>query len=181
MNADLIRMIFSARRKSFIALILLVFVNAGLYIYYAAYLEPRVNALQTLWADKRLMSASGAILDTAAVYRQGIADLATFRSRMPLKKEFVDFIGELFETASNNSLKVGTITYTPSRLKGENLISFSIGLNVSGKYAAIKSFVSDMERIRQIAVIDNISLKGKSDEESVDMKIQMTAYFRSEG
>jgi type IV pilus assembly protein PilO len=181
MNTNLILMIFNARRKSFIAILVLILVNAGIYIYYAAYLEPRLTALQTLWAEKRLMAATGSILDNAAVYRQGIADMAAFRERMPLKKEFVEFIGELFETASNNSLKVAGINYNRSQIKGEKLITFAIGFNVSGNYAAIKSFISDLERIRQIAVIDNISMSGKTDEESVDMKVQMTAYFRAEG
>ncbi|MGA2151044.1 MAG: type 4a pilus biogenesis protein PilO [Geobacteraceae bacterium] len=61
------------------------------------------------------------------------------------------------------------------------MLAYSIGFNVSGKYAAIKSFIADIERLRAIAVINNISLNGKAAEESVDMKLQLTAYFRVEG
>jgi type IV pilus assembly protein PilO len=181
MNWNLIPLIFNARRKSFMAILVLLLANLGLYIYYAYFLEPRVAGLQTRWAEKRLQAAAGSTLDAAAVYRQGKADIAEFRSRIPLKKGFAAFIGGLFETATDNSLQIGTITYRPSQLKGENLIAFSIGFNVSGKYAAIKSFIADIEGMREIAVIDNISLSGKSDEEYVDLRLQMTTYFRVEG
>ncbi len=120
-------------------------------------------------------------MDSADVYRQGTADLATWRARIYPKKEFARFIGEIFETATNNSLKVGAITYKPQQVKGEDLLAYSFGFNVSGKYAAIKSFIADIQRLREIAVIDNISLSGKATEESIEMRLQLTAYFRVEG
>ena len=181
MNLDIIRQILIVRRKFFIAIAGLALVDAVLYTYCSAYLEPRLASLQLKWSEKRLETARAASLDNAAVYRQGTADLAAWRARIYPKKDFARFIGELFETASNSSLKVGAITYKPDMVKDEGLLAYSIGFNVSGKYAAIKSFISDLERLREIVVIDNISLTGKGTEESVDMKLQLTAYFRMEG
>ncbi|HEX9024027.1 MAG TPA: type 4a pilus biogenesis protein PilO, partial [Geobacteraceae bacterium] len=94
---------------------------------------------------------------------------------------FARFIGDIFETATNNSLKVGAITYKPAPLKDEGLLAFSVDFNVSGNYAQIKSFISDLERLREIVVINNLFLSGKNTEESVGMKVQLTAYFRVEG
>jgi type IV pilus assembly protein PilO len=181
MNENIILLIFNARKKCFIAIFILILANIGLYIFYSAHLEPGLNALQTKWSEKRLLDASGNPVDTASVYRHGTADLSAFYERIPRKKEFVAFIGDLFETAANNSLKVGEISYKPAIIKGEKLIAYSIGFDVAGKYAAIKSFISDIEGLRQIAVIDDISLSGKADEEYVEMKVRMTAYFRGEG
>lgn len=128
----------------------------------------------------RMQAAASNTLDAASVFRQGKSDLETWRERISPKRDFAAFIGELFETATNNNLKVGAITYKPGPVKGEDLLAYSIGFNVSGKYAAIKSFISDIESFKRIAVIDNIALSGKSDEEAVDMRVQMTAYFRGE-
>jgi len=180
MNFTMLRQIIKARRNFLIAICVLILINIGLYIFSSAYLEPRVASLQNIWSEKRLLAAKGAVMDSAAAYRQGTADLATWRARIYPKKEFARFIGEIFETATNNSLKVGAITYKPQHVKGEDLLAYSIGFNVSGKYAAIKSFIADIQRLREIAVIDNIALSGKTAEESIEMRLQLTAYFRVE-
>lgn len=181
MNFTVLRQIIRARRNSIIAISVLILINIGLFIYSSAFLGPEVMSLQSKWSEKRLLAAGETVMDSADVYRQGIRDLAAWRGRIYLKKDFARFIGELFESATNNTLKVGAITYKPQPVKGENLLAYSIGFNVSGNYAAIKSFIADIERLRQITVIDNISLNGKTTEESVDMKLQLTAYFRVEG
>jgi type IV pilus assembly protein PilO len=181
MNITLLQQIFKARQKSFICIFILIIIDAGLYAYSAAYQEPHLAGLQIRWAEKRRLAAGEAVMDRAAVYRQGTSDLAAWRKRIAPKKEFARFIGDLFETAGNNSLKVGAITYKPEPVKGEDLLAYSIGFTVTGKYAAIKSFIADVERHREIAVIDNISLNGKATEESVSLRLQLTAYFRVEG
>ena len=181
MKIDIILQILKTRPKSFVCIAILIAANFGLYLFSALYQEPRLADLQRKWSEKRLEAASAPPQDPAAIYRQGTADLKSWRERIPPKREFAAFIGELFETAVNNSLSVGAITYKPTQIKGENLLAYTIGFNVSGKYAAIKSFIADIERLRQIAVIDNLSLSGKADEEFVDMRLQLTAYFRVEG
>jgi len=180
MKTDIFRQILKSRQKSFICISILIVANLGLYVFSSAYLEPQLADLQRKWSEKRVQAAAEPAMDAAAIYRQGTADLKTWRARISPKREFAGFIGELFETAVNNSLRVGAITYKPSPVKGENLLAYSIGFNVSGKYAAIKSFIADIERYRAIAVIDNLSLNGKSDEELIDMRLQLTAYFRVE-
>ena len=91
-------------------------------------------------------------------------------------------IGDIFETAASNSLKVGGITYKPAPNKDENLLAYSIAFNVTGKYAAVKSFLADLMRSREIMTIDNISLNSISaTEDSDDLRVQLTAYFRMEG
>jgi type IV pilus assembly protein PilO len=181
MKTDIFRQILKSRQNSFICISILIVANLGLYVFSSAYLEPQLADLQRKWSEKRAQAAAEPAMDAAAIYRQGTADLKTWRARISPKREFAGFIGELFETAVNNSLKVGAITYKPTLIKGENLLAYSIGFNVSGKYAAIKSFIADIEKYREIAVIDDISLNGKSDEELVDMRLQLTAYFRVEG
>ncbi len=183
MNIKFIVEIFKARRNFFIVILVLALLNAGLYIYAAAYQTPHLAAMQSEWFEKRRLAAGGVTQDAAAVYRQGTKDLAAWDARIPSKKEFARFVGELFEAAANNALTVGGVTYKPEPVKEEkNLLTFSISFNVSGKYAAVKSFIADLSRLREILTIDNVSLNNtKLTEESVSMRLQLTAYFRMEG
>jgi len=181
MNIKLLWLNVKTRQKSFICVSILITINIGLYIYSSAYLEPNLVALQKEWSGKRVLAFGGTVQDTASIYRKGTSDLAIWRERIYPKKEFARFIGDLFETATNNTLTVGAINYKPEPIRDEKLLAYSIGFNVSGKYAAIKSFIADLERLRAMAVINNISLNGKASEESVDMKLQLTAYFKVEG
>ncbi|KAF0218294.1 MAG: hypothetical protein FD174_3047 [Geobacteraceae bacterium] len=183
MNIKFIEDLFKARRKSFLVILVLALVDTGLYIYASAYQTPHLAALQNEWFEKRRLAGGGVAQDAATVYRQGTKDLAAWNARIFSKKEFARFVGELFEAAANNALTVGGVTYKPEPIKDEkNLLAFSIVFNVSGKYAAVKSFIADLARLREIVIIENIALNNsKLTEESVSMKLQLTAYFRMEG
>lgn len=182
MNTKIVQQIIKSRLKSFLCIAILVVANVGMYAYASIYQAPRLKALQDKWFEMRRQAGGGAAVDAATVYRQGTSDLAAWQARILPKKEFARFIGDLFETAGNNTLKMGTMTYKPAMVKGENLLTYTIHFDVSGKYAAVKSFISDIERLKEIAVIDSISLSsGKATEEAVDLKLELTAYFRVEG
>ncbi len=182
MTFKLIEQILRARLKSFILIAVLVLLNGGLYVYVSFLQAPRLTALQNAWFEKRRVAEKSTAMDTTAIYRQGTADLANWRARIAPKKDFARIVGELFETAASNSLVVGSVAYKPIPITDENLLAYTIGFNVSGKYAGIKSFLADLMRSREIMTVDNISLNSsRGPEESVDLKVQLTAYFRTEG
>lgn len=182
MNLKFVKEVIRARQKTFILLAILALLDIVLYIYASAYQTPHLADLQNEWFEKRRLTSGGVAQDAAAVYRQGMKDLAVWNARIAPKKDFTRFIGDLFETAANNALVVGGVTYKPVLTKQEKLVAFSIGFNVSGKYASVKSFIADLGRLRDIMTIDNISLNNsKLTEETVDMKLQLTTYFRLEG
>ncbi len=182
MTVKSIEQIFRARMKSFVFIAVLVLANAGLLVYISVYQAPRLAALQNAWFEKRRAAEKGTFKDAAVIYRQGTADLATWRARIAPKKDFARLVGEVFEIAASNSLKVGGVSYKPTPIKDENLLAYSIGFNVSGKYAAIKSFLADLMQSREIITIDTVTLNSSgATEESVGLKVQLTAYFRTEG
>ena len=179
MNIQLVTEIIKTRPKTFILIIVLVLMNIGLYLFAAVYQKPRLESLQNTWFEKRKTATGGAALDSAVVYRQGVSDLTAWRERIIPKKEFAGFVGRLFETAASNSLAFKGVSYKVSPLKDENLATYSLDFNVTGKYAAVKSFISDIGRMREIMTIDNISLNKMSDsEDSVTLKVQLTVYLR---
>ncbi len=182
MNVKFIEQILRARLKSFVLVAVLALMNVGLLVYISVSQAPRLAALQNAWFEKRRATEKGTVKDEATIYRQGTTDLAAWRNRIAPKKDFARLVGEVFEIAAANSLKVGSVTYKPTPIKDEDLLAYSIGFNVSGKYAAIKSFLADLLQSREIITIDTISLNSSNaTEESVDLKVELTAYFRTEG
>lgn len=174
--------IIRARSKTFTLILLLFLADAALYAYVSAYQKPRVASLQQKWFEKRNLASGGKAMSIEEVYRQGTNDLKTFRSRIPPKRDFARVIGELYETAANNSLLIGKVSYKPEVLKGEELLVYTTALDVKGRYAGVKSFLADLQRSREIMAIENLSLNsGSATEESVDVKLHLALYFRTEG
>lgn len=171
-----------AWRKPAIFVVVLLLINVCSYLYLTIYQEPRLESLQNNWFEKRQKINSMAVVDAATVYEQGTRDLKTWSSRIPPKKDFARFLGDLFETAANNNLSVKSVTYKPNLIKDEGLLAYSIAFSVSGNYAAVKSFISDIARSRQIVTIDNLSLSNSSTtQEAIELKLQLTTYLRVEG
>ena len=181
MNIKFFWDIARSRPKLLTSVLLLVVFNIGLYAFATFYQEPRLQKLRQQWMEKRQAAGSGT-RDAATIFRQGTTDLGTWHARIAPKKEFTRFIGSLFDMASNNSLKVGSVSYKPLVVKEDKLLAFTISFSVTGKYAAIKSLIADLMRAKDIMTIDNLSLNNtKQTEEAIDMKVQLTAYFRTEG
>lgn len=173
--------LLKARKKTIAVLLLLVLANVGLTVYIRAFQEPRLARLQGDWTAKRALGA-GAGRDVSTIYRQGMDDLAAYHERIPLKKDFTRLMMEIFEEAANNGLKVQGLTYKPETLKEKNLVVYGVSMNLSGKYAGVKSFIADLQCRRELLTIDSLSLSGGSaTEESVGLKMQLSAYLRPEG
>lgn len=172
----------SARRKMVIFICVLLLINICSYLYLTLYQEPHLESLQNDWFQKRQKMASMSLADAATVYDQGTRDLKTWLSRIPSKKDFARSLGDLFETAANNNLSVKSVTYKPNLIKDEGLLAYTIAFTVSGNYAAVKSFISDTVRSRQIITVDNMSLNNSSTtQEAIELKLQLTMYFKVEG
>ncbi len=181
MNVKLLKEILKAQPKTFIAIALLILLNVSLYLFASGYLAPRLESLQSKRLEMRAALTRGAATDTTAVYRQGENDLKLWRARILKKKEFARFLGTLFEAATNNSLAFKGVTYKVSQLADQDLTAYSLDLNVSGKYAAVKSFISDLGRMHEMVTIDNIAINNpKVTEDVVELKVQLTVYLRME-
>jgi type IV pilus assembly protein PilO len=181
MNHAVIREVIRARRAHVVVLAGLCLLNAGLYAYHSSFQRPRLVSLRNGIASARSSASVGLPQDADAVFRLGVSDLAEWNKRIPAKKEFARILGDLYETARNNSLTIAGISYRPAPVKGEGLLTYAISLSVAGKYAQVKSFIADVSRMRDIVVIDQVSLNNsKLTEEYVDLKLELTAYFRME-
>jgi type IV pilus assembly protein PilO len=182
MNLQLLKETLLAWKRTFSLVIFLLLLNIVLFIYLSLYQEPRVTSLQTSWFEKRQQSSRTDIRDADTIYAEGTKDLQAWNSRILPQRDFARLIGELFETASNNSVAVKSVAYKPGSLKEQGLLAYSIDFSVSGRYAGVKSFIYDLMRSRQIMVLEGLSLaNGSQTKEDVELKLKLTTYFRMEG
>ncbi len=172
--------IIKIRKKSFLAVLVLVLINIMLHFFIARFQEPKLESLQKEWLEKRQLPSSGTA-DKAYIYYQGKKDLEVFNSKLPPKKDFAQVIGGIMEIASNSGLSISNIAYKPVLIKERNLLVYTLGFGVSGSYAAIKSFITDIERSPYILSIDSVSLARENLlQDSVKFSIQVSAFFRTE-
>jgi type IV pilus assembly protein PilO len=182
MNVRLVLAYLKAAPKWFILVGFLLTVNICLYLYTSLFLQRKIESLQSTWSQNRDAASGRGVNDVAAIYRQGEIDLKDWRTRILPKKEFAHFVGGLFETASHNSLSCKGITYNVSHVKTEDLIAYTLAMNVIGKYGGIKSFIADIVRKKEILSIDNVSLSNvDATGDAVGLKLTLTVYLRPEG
>lgn len=183
MNYEMLRNIYAARRKWFLFLGFLLLLNIALWLYLSSWQRPALATAQSDWMAKREALKSGQSLGAATIYQNGVRDLALFDKRFIPKREFTRFINQLYESAQSNSLEMKGITYKPGAVKeARGLLSYAVTFTVSGKYASVKSFLADFSRYKEIVTLDSIALSNPSrTEESVSLRIQMTAYLKTEG
>lgn len=181
MNVQVAKEILRTRPKTFIAILVLCLCDICFYAFGSAYQKPRLEQLQAKWFQMRKNTAAGDAQGHVGAYLQGERDLKVWRERIIPKRGFPGFIGTLFETAANNSLLFRGVTYKVTQISAENLALYSLDFTVTGKYASIKSFISDLGRLREMVTIDNISLNNSSETgDAVGLKVQLSVYLRME-
>ena len=172
--------ILRTHSRILVLLLLLLLLNIALVILLNFYQKPKLEALQNEWFSKRMVA--GSVLDRGSAFDAGTADLVKWRAAIPPKKDMARVVGEIYETAKTNSLTMGTVSYKPDVVKSEKLLVYVLGFTVSGKYAAVKSFLRDIGRLRDIVTIDGISLNNpKLTEETVSLNLSLSVYLKLEG
>ncbi|TWJ19151.1 type 4a pilus biogenesis protein PilO [Geobacter argillaceus] len=169
------------RRIPLAAIVLLLVANVLAYGYLTAYQQPELDRIRGEWFAKRRMAVGEKDQSRPALYAQGVRELEEWRARVMVKKDFAPFLSRLFSSASRRNLQLAGITYKPAVESGKSMTSYAIGFSVKGKYGEIKSFLSDLLAMREMVVVDGIDLSNsKSTEEQVELRMQLTAYFRLE-
>jgi type IV pilus assembly protein PilO len=157
----------------------LLLLNVTLGVVISAYQLPSIASLQTTWSNLRRQTARAGVVDAATLQQQGSADLEKLKQRIPEKREFARVLSELLESAASSAVEVGAISYTPLLIKEEKLLSYQLSLSVSGRYAAVKSFLSDIQNNQELIVVDSVAFTN-SDlfDENVTMALRITVYLR---
>lgn len=160
-------------------ILILLLLNGIIGIVVSAYQLPSLTALQNKWSDLRRQNARVGVADAATLYKQGSDDLEKLKVRIPEKREFARVLSELLESAASSAVEVGVISYKPVQIKEEALLSYQLSLSASGRYAAVKSYLSDLQNNQELIVVDSVAFSN-SDlfVENVVMDLRITVYLR---
>jgi len=178
MNQALLELFHQKKRTLIVTLVLLV-LNICLYAVSAGYLEPKVAASQASWSDLRQRVAVAGRADVATVYRRGVDDLKRLMVRIPVKRQFPRVLGDILDAAASSAVVTGGVSYKPQAIKDQDLLAYGVSMTVGGSYAAVKSFLSDLQKNSELIVIDDIGFS-KSDlyEENVVLDLRLTVYLQ---
>ncbi|MBV5338681.1 MAG: type 4a pilus biogenesis protein PilO [Deltaproteobacteria bacterium] len=160
-------------------ILILLLLNVALIFVVSTYQLPILADLQTKWSSLRRSSAGTGQMDPAALYQQASADLEKVKGKIPEKKQFARVLSELLEAAASSGVEVGAISYKPQLIKEEALLSYQVALSVSGGYAAVKSYLADLQGNPELLVVDAVSFSNSDPfVENVVMALRITVYLR---
>lgn len=157
----------------------LLLLNVILGVVVSAYQIPSLADLQVKWNTLRRQAAKAGQVDAATLYQQGSADLVKLKAKIPEKREFARVLSDLLEAASSSGVDVGSISYKPVQIKEEALLSYQLSLSVSGSYAAVKSYLSDLQNSPELIVVETVAFSNNDlFVENVVMELHLTVYLR---
>lgn len=176
---QLIMEIYREKQASIILILLLIVLNVTLMLLISYYQEPLITNSQSQWNDHRRRIASAGSVDAASIYRQGTGDLEKFLAKVPAKREFARVLGDILEKASANSVVAGKISYKPVVVKETGLLSYQLSFSVNGEYAAVKSYLADLQNYPEILVVENVDFSNNDlFVENVEMHLRITVYLQ---
>lgn len=172
--------LYLQKKRTLIVAVVLLLLNIGLYALNAGYYEPEIAASQASWTDLRQRVAAAGRADVATVYRRGVDDLKKLASLVPVKRQFPRVLGDILDAAASSAVVTGNVSYKPQTIKGQDLLAYGITMTVGGSYAAVKSFLGDLQKYSELVVIDGFTLS-KNDffEENVVMDLHLTVYLQA--
>lgn len=178
---EMIHELLKKKRTLLIAILILFIVNVILYTVQCFYLTPQLNIVDQTYEELSRRSAAEGIKDVSTLYKHGIDDLKKISTLIPAKRQFSQLLGDLMDIASSNSLVVGKMSYKPQVLKEEDLLAYSLSMSVNGSYAAIKSFMSDLQSKHEMLIVDDAVFSNEDPyEESVSVDLQITLYLHNQ-
>lgn len=106
-------------------------------------------------------------------------DIAAFMKRVPMEGRLTSIIRSVFDAARHNGLAIPAGEYSPQTIKDGDVSRYVMTFPVEGSYPRIKKFIYDVEMLRQMIAIEEITLKGgRVDSETIRLNIKIAVYYR---
>jgi len=114
--------------------------------------------------------------DTAADAAAGVME---FKEKLPAAGKLTRVITEVFSVARRNGLNIPAGDYSSETTKESDISRYTISLPVEGRYPQIKRFIYEMENMRYMVAIEDITMtSGKASEGVIALKFRMSVYYR---
>lgn len=166
-------------RKLLIAAGILLVLNIAVQAFVSYYLNPKVVSSQVAWNDLRQRIAVAGRADVQTVYLRGLDDVKKLTERIPVKRQFPRVLGDILDAAASSGVATGGVSYRAQPVKEEDLLTYSVSMNVLGGYAAVKSFLSDLQKMHEMVVVEGVNLSNADlFEENVSVDVKLTVYLQ---
>jgi len=176
------RQLWAGHRWPLSAVGLLLLANLVLSLVLRSYLVPTVSQReQQLIGRQAELRGGGSGGSPVQQFVQGEKDLAAFRGKIPLHREFTGLIIELQDLADAAGLDLAQVSYRHDLDSANQLMRYQLAFTIAGSYRAVKQFVHALEQSPRLVIIQQIGLQGVEEEQATDVQLQLTleTFFRS--
>ena len=175
-------------RKYPLLILGLLLLNLVVYLLMVYLVTPWVGGLERRFIEQqaqvRLTQQGLAALATPqTIFRQGQADLQSFRQDVPLRRDFPALMSDLYLLAQKAGLDIERITYDPKIVTEADLLRYGLVFSVAGDYGQVKAFVHSLEQSSRLIAIEEIALSsGENDQgnRSVLLRLRLSTYFKAD-
>lgn len=175
-----LKKILETKKLAVAAILIILLLDIVGYFLDKSYFAPKIaeeqNRLDVLKKDE----SKDKKMSMTAIYAQNAENLQRLYSSISDRKDFPKLLGEILDLAASNSLSVGNVTYKPQNLKeAPKYLNYNISFSAEGKYADIKSFLSDIQKIKEFVVIESANLSNEDlYEERVKIDLKLSIYLQ---
>ncbi len=169
------------RQKWQFLVVIFLFVVANSTISYliSAVQQPKIDELRAQWSELRRQSPKKQAVDLVTLHRQYTSDLAQLMDRVPAKGEFARVVGDLLESAQENSIEVSNASYKMVPVKEDTLKCYQLSFTGRGSYAAVKSYLADILRSQELIVVDSVAFVNSDHfSDTVSMNLRVAVFLR---
>jgi type IV pilus assembly protein PilO len=107
-------------------------------------------------------------------------ELQNFYQQVPQPEGLGDFIGQLYQLATDAGIDIDQVSYAIKTLEELPLFAYQLSFSVSGEYRELKKFIHLLENSPSLIIVDQITLDsaGQKATGSVRLQIQVQTFFR---
>jgi Tfp pilus assembly protein PilO len=189
MSTSLTRRVFAEYRRVITPLAAALVLNIAAYAFFVYPLSQRVanvaqrnqNAEQALTAARAdYAQATGTVTGKT----RAAEELNTFYSKVlpadfPAARRLIHL--RLAQLARRSNLQMDRVTYEPDEKRKGSLTRLNITMDLAGPYAAMRTFIHELEISSEFVVIDNIELSEESDgDNQLKVKVDLSTYYRNQ-
>jgi len=186
LSRPLLRRAAHEQRTALVAISVLLLLNVGVYLAVIRPLSQRVSSVaeRTQIAEGELAAARLAQTRAKAALT-GKSDASTklesfyhdvLPADFPAARNL--FFPWLDQTARQSGLESSSSSVDVLSERDRRLTQFSIQVDLTGRYAAVRDFLHRLERAKEFIVIDSVELSEGVDENVLSLKLELSTFYR---
>ena len=101
-----------------------------------------------------------------------------FKETLPSEQGLTKVLSDINKKAKKNGLGFKAGSYSPSVVPNSNINKYSISFTVSGEYGKVKRFLYDLETLKHLLVVEDVTLsKGSVMQVGTALTISVSTYY----